>query len=274
MWLPFGVVAGRWPPAEWSSALVALVAGYIAGHLLQGLTINVFPSRRQDRNRAVRYPSDILLDDPDTLAEEDKDKRLSPEVTGRVARRILAEFGINVVGGNVRDGENLDRQEIEKRRQDLQKRRQDAFFLCRRALIQTGVGSYAEQFEGMYTLMRGITAAGVLSTTYHLGWALARFLPVSVKDWLTYLTVIGLVLLLYQYKSPRAFWLVSAILLAVGCLFGWILVISLEEFFLLSVICFTSLFVSLRCYDAYVAFSWHFAATVYRDFCILKSTKE
>ncbi len=249
MWLPFGLVWQHWPPAEWSSALVALVLGYIAGHLLQGLAIKAFPSKRKDSNGEFRHPSDLLLDDQDDI--------LSAEVKSRLVNRVLIQFDIDV--SNAGNPNHKIRE----------KRRYDAFMLCRRTLMQKGIGSYAEQFEGMYALMRGVMAACVLSATYHLGWALARLLSTSLSDLLPYMSLIGLFVVLLAYKTTKVFWLISALLLLLGCLFGSTQVISLRSFFLLLAICFTSLFVSLRFYDAYHEFSRNFAATVYRDFCAL-----
>lgn len=42
-WLPFGLVLGRWPSADWSSALVGLVFAYLAGHILRTVTESALP---------------------------------------------------------------------------------------------------------------------------------------------------------------------------------------------------------------------------------------
>jgi hypothetical protein len=49
--------------------------------------------------------------------------------------------------------------------------------LCRRALLQHEVGSYAEQFEGLYALMRGWLTVAWLSAAYNMGWAIAPLIP-------------------------------------------------------------------------------------------------
>lgn len=249
MWLPFGLVAQRWPPAEWSSALAALVFGYIVGHVLHGLAEQAFPLEVKDRNGELRLPSDILLDD--------QDESFSPEVKSRLVDRIQIRFNIDVGGARNPDPE------VRK------KRRQDAFLLCRRALLQEGGRSYAEQFQGMYALMEGVMAAGILAAAYHLGWALARFSPPLLQDVLLYMGVAGLVVVVIAYKTTKVFWWIGTLLFVLGDLLGTSKGISLQTSFLLLGICLTSLFVSLRCYIAYRTFAWHFAATVYRDFCAL-----
>lgn len=249
MWLPFGVAYQHWPPAEWPSALVALVLGYISGHVLQGLAIRALPSTIRGANGDSRYPSDVLLDD--------QDETFSPEVKSRLLNRILLNFGIDVSSAKNPDP-GVRR-----------KRRQDAFMMCRRTLIQKGIASYAEQFEGMYALMRGVTASCVLSTTYHLGWALATYIPVPFKEVLSYLALLGLVVVLLKCRSTYAFWLVTGLLFVYGGLFGVGKVVGVEMFFLFFSVSLVSLVVSFMCYDAYQQFSRYFAQTVYRDFCAL-----
>ncbi len=251
MWLPFGLVGQYWPRAEWSSALVALVLGYIAGHVLQGLAAKALPSVRKV-NGESRHPSDILLDDAN--------KTFSPEVKSRLALRIILRFDIDVGDSNNPDPE------------DRKRHRYDAFMLCRRTLIQKGVGSYAEQFEGMYAFMRGVTAACIFSFLYHLGWILTIFFHSSIRSFF-YIAVLVLLVFVnyaaYKREITTAFWFIGALLLVLGTLFGSGRVLSLQMVILLAAMCLTSLLLSFRCYDAYQDFSDKFAETVYRDFCAL-----
>jgi hypothetical protein len=60
--LPYGLITGRWPESSWTSALIAVVIGYVLGHLIQILARNALPSRTMDG----RYPSEALLDQDDT----------------------------------------------------------------------------------------------------------------------------------------------------------------------------------------------------------------
>lgn len=49
--------------------------------------------------------------------------------------------------------------------------RKDAFFQARSALLRDKKPSYWEQFEGLYAMMRGLSAALAASSAYFLGWA-------------------------------------------------------------------------------------------------------
>src|SRR6185503_15524617 len=75
----------------------------------------------------------------------------------QLARQIKELFKLDV-----KDGEN-DR---------ISRKRQDAFLLCRSTLIASKAASYGEQFEGMYTLMRGLAGAFAFGSLYHIGWGL------------------------------------------------------------------------------------------------------
>jgi len=154
-WFPFWFVAGSPFPAALSSALFALVVSYVFGHLLQRLARTAFP---QGRAKDGRFPSDYLLDKDDP--------ELRPEVRAHVIDLIQRKFDLSV-GAAAQAAEATDR-------------RNEAFLLCRRALIQQKAGSYAEQFEGMYALMRGLAAVAALSVGYHLGWAGGRLLSTSL----------------------------------------------------------------------------------------------
>ena len=243
VWLPFGLVGKNWLPAELSSALMALVLGYLVGHVLQRLAEQALPSTKKDASDRLRYPSDVLLDD--------QNNTFSREVKSRLEHRILIYFDIDV-----RNGRNPD-PEV------LKKRHQDAFMLCRRTLIQKGVASYAEQFEGMYVLMRGVMAACILAAAYYLGWALNGILPPS------FIVILALGLILLTGKTKEVFWLLGVFLFILGDLFGSGRATSLETSFLFLGMCVASVFISIVCCIASQQFSHKFAETGYRDFCAL-----
>jgi len=249
LWLPFGIVDGNWPSAEWTSALAVLVLGYIAGHLLHGLAEQAFPPVVKDKNNELRFPSFILL--------ADQDKSFSPEVKRRIVDRILIRFDINVTDAGNPDPEIL------------KKRREDAFFLCRRALLQKDVGSYAEQFEGMYVLMQSLTTVSILTAIYYAGWALASFVLPSFQDVLLYMTVVGVVFALLWHNTPKLLWLLLAVLLVLGATAGSDKSLSLYAVSIFLGISFTLLFIARRFYASYRQFAFLFAQTVYRDFCAL-----
>jgi len=266
IWLPYGLTDGALVSIDWSSALLALVFSYIAGHLIQGLARVALPSTRKDKNGESRYPSDILLDDGG--------ESLSPEVKSCLVRRIQDQFGIDVTNARNEDPEIRRRHRL------------DAFMLCRRVLIQKGVASYAEQFEGMYALMRGVTTATIFGVSYYIGLLIRSqvgFMDTTIKAWFLPAAVIDMFVILIlaisslNLKAPGRkqlvqrwlFWLITALLFLLAVLVAPDKAHWVNSPSTLFYICFTLAFVSLRSYGAYHEFSRRFAETVYRDFCAL-----
>lgn len=264
LWLPFAIANESFLKLDWSSALVVLVLAYIAGHLIQGIATGAIPSTKKEKGN--RYPSDFLLDS--------NDRTFSPEVRDAVIFRILIRFGLDV-----RDA--VRREEIPL----VSKRRSDAFLMCRRALIQTGLASYAEQFEGMYALMRGVTTACIFGTGYYLG-LLIRYvardlsniaIPSTFSLAGAIITLFILILAIFAIGPARRekslqvslFCLVYALLLFAAVLIPFENNVSTSPSFLF-VISIVLIFVALRCYVLYDDYSRLFAATVYRDFCVMK----
>lgn len=195
LWLPSGLMTRQLPSEKLSSALIAIVAGYITGHLLQMLATNTLSSEVKDRFGKRRSPSDRILDADDTTF-------LTPFKQGLAAR--------------IRDVFNIDVQ-VDLRLEDFGKRelgsvstrRNSAFFLCRSTLIQGKVGLYGEQYEGMYALMRGLTAAFGLGFLYHLGWASIGFEENVAKagalfSMLVYVVTIGALLVSHKLGSAKS----------------------------------------------------------------------
>ncbi len=48
LWLPFALVLGKWPPADWGSAALALALAYACGHLLRNFAEAAFSSTFKD----------------------------------------------------------------------------------------------------------------------------------------------------------------------------------------------------------------------------------
>jgi hypothetical protein len=157
LWLPYGLIGGKWPDRELASLGAALALGYVSGHILQVIAHKALPSKSRDALKQLRYPSDIFLDHDD--------KTFSKPFKTLLATRIKNEFFID----------------IEEETDDRSTRRLDAFLLCRASLMQAGRLSYAEQFEGLYALSRGLTAAFFLSALYHCGWGLAKCWEVTAN---------------------------------------------------------------------------------------------
>lgn len=154
LWLPFGVLSRTLPPADLSSTIVVVIVSYLAGHFLQAWANRAYPLAEQGR-----YPSSRMLDRDDRRLAAKRDE---------LVRLMQSEFGINV--------EPVDSSEPERIRAD--DRRDVAFLLARQRLIARQRVGYAEQFEGLYTMMRGIMAASTIGAVYLFGWI--AHVPVSV----------------------------------------------------------------------------------------------
>lgn len=155
LWLPFGIAADAWPQADFASAVAALLLGYVVGHVLHtvaGRSIRV--------SRRGRFPSDMAL--------AGETKTLSPEVVRGVKRALRVRYGLDL--GAAESGVT-DEDEAAK------KRLRDAPRLCREDVLREKVGTYAEQFQGMYALLRGLLAASLLGASFYLGWLLTHLVP-------------------------------------------------------------------------------------------------
>jgi len=258
--LPFRLVADFKLPSEWSATFVALIVGYVVGHLLQIIAGPVFSHFVNGRQFSAKY-----LDAEDTT--------LSVELKAKLAERISREFGIEVNGGNAA---TLDR------------RRTDAFFLCRGSLIQEKLVAYAEQFEGLYAMMRGLTAACVLGALTHLGWTTASVLP-DRSEYVSGGVVLACLIILAVGKrdwAPRpeasakgvlsrkgawAFFVCGLISFALGALFGTTYQpmpgMDHRTVATLVGIAVLLVFVARRTFAEFLRYAGLFAATVYRDFC-------
>jgi hypothetical protein len=261
IWFPFSFVAGWVLPAAFSSALFALVIAYVAGHILQAVIRTVFPQARSNKDN--RVPSDYLLDGADP--------GLTNQVRTRVIDLIESHFSLDVRSAT----------DVEQ----LAALRKDGFFLCRQALIQKKAGSYAEQFQGLYALMRGLAGVSILSVSYHLGWAFGRVVTTTRVAWIAWtmwglvgLVVVGvMVALARRVKDKHIFWTVAVALLPLGVVLGssFRTVSSLgpHDVAVLLSVAAGSLFAFWRFRQSYEYFGEQFAATVYRDFYVLNQMK-
>jgi hypothetical protein len=65
LYLPFGLIGGRWPSATLADGVAAVIIAYLAGHLLQTIALHAAPSQTKDAAGEMRFPSDVLLDASD-----------------------------------------------------------------------------------------------------------------------------------------------------------------------------------------------------------------
>jgi hypothetical protein len=266
LWLPFGLVGQIWPPSGWSSAIVVGASAYILGHLLQRFVATDLPSKiRQDSGSDLRYPSDIALD---------SDSELPTELRSKIGMIAKEQFDLDLCVNQTPTKE-------------IDKRRNSAFLLARQVLIREKAVSYAEQFQGMYALMRGLSVAFGVAFAYWLGWAASILRSrILLTSGVLILTIALLLLinvsvqLVYGRtaspltKEPR-WWIFvrhhcSEIFLiaffTTGYVAGLNYVAVMSHGALLSFLAALAFLASLRTYDGYRYFAGRFASTVWRDF--------
>lgn len=245
LYLPHVLVGGPLPEGDLSAALIAIVAAYVAGHLLQIVAQKVLPSSERVGSE-FRPPSDQLLDA--------KLSRFLPQFREELRTMIIDRFGVDVA---------------------LQENRETAFFLCRNSVITTKTSSYVEQFEGMYTLMRGISAAAAIGCAYVLGWLAGPFFPADVRIVYGVLAASG-AFVLFQSRlafkaKERATRLTfgASFLLAILCV-GMIVSMDVNgvtgrvgAFLATATLLFLA---AVWANGSYHMFTWSWAQTVYRDF--------
>lgn len=274
LWFPFWYSAGVELPKEWTSALAALVGAYVAGHVLQRLSRSAFPSDIQGVDGCRRWPSDYLLDDEGhgwrPASAEVARQRLSAAVREGVLHSIDARFGIAVEPNGVA--------EI-----TVRQRRQDAFLLCRRALMHDGGGSYAEQFEGLYSLMRGLSGVATLSVGYLCGWmigrALASWMPAqaSAVDYMFLAAAAAAAMAAWPSTPGQIFWTIACVSLPIGLHLGVAYgppTATVAHLMLFPISALVLAAAQRQFQGAYEFFAVHFAATVYRDFYVLATDPE
>jgi hypothetical protein len=261
IWLPVGLIERRWPTADWTSALVAVVIGYVVGHIVSALALNAVPPTTV----GGRFPSDALLDQDNSI--------LSAELKARLRDRVENLSGIDV------------RTDLSGKcvTPDLSAKRQEAFFFCRDVLLTSKTVSYAEQMQGMYALLNGLTVTFAFGAAYHLGWTLSginrstleRFAWIAVVLGLAGAIVVAVLGLPKNADSSesaritRARWSVCFVMLALlasGYIMGLGKVSIPDQWGPLGAITLAVAFASLTCLSAYKYFALMYALTIYRVF--------
>lgn len=144
LWLPYAVSGHELPvSADLLAALVGLATAYILGHAIQIWARLTFSLAKDGKSWE---PSNTAVDDftPDQRTE----------LNTRV--KMLLKADLDQIG-----------------------RRHETFLLCRNLLLQRGIASYAEQFQGMYSLMRGSAMSCMLGALFQFGWFLTALSPSS-----------------------------------------------------------------------------------------------
>lgn len=254
LWLPFGLIRGISPPSDLGSAVIGAVISYVIGHLLHMICTRVFPATIAANGRQ-RNLSDMVVDEDD--------KNLAKEFKTKLAELIKKKFDLDLQI-NATPTEEIDRV------------RGDAFYLARHALIRAKEMSYAEQFQGMYTLARGLSAAFAIAAVYYAGWGLS----VLHEGWVDCVFIIVITISLLAADNFTA-WaskgggkrlenLSSGALLLAALAGGYLLGRRFEptpiKAEILGLCAIGAVFAVLRCYRAYKSFSLNFAKAIWRDF--------
>jgi hypothetical protein len=272
LWTPFGLVKEKWPSSDWSSALVAAAIAYFLGHLLQNIVTNAIPSQRtKGRNR---FPSDYFLDPTDP--------ELPQEAKNKIATFIDSKFGLDLEID--KEGNQPDK----TGHTTIDKVRNNAFLLARQVLIQGKAVSYAEQFQGMYSVTRGLFAVFALACAYWLGWSGA----VIRNSWTVRIAIIVLALAVLALVNisiasgkisdrdvKRKVELAYAsglliVFLALGYLAGAHSQVTWLHAAVLAFLAACALLACLRFGGAYDFFAARFASTVWRDYLAFNVTSE
>jgi hypothetical protein len=256
---PLLFVAGKRPSPDWSSAILVLVLGYVVGLIVARIGQQGLRHETRDAAETFRRPSDHVLDNADTT--------FTTVFKDALAACIRTRFGLNVRANGHPTADA-----------------QTAFFLCRGALLQHDTAGYAEQFEGMYTMSRGLCVAAAILSTYTSGWAFAPWF--IVRDHLLSLVVAATAVVLWGAALSEPLWrsdqwpgrerlfgLFVSSWLPLGAVVGARLSTrSQAEAWQLVLVCVavTALLLAVRFYNAYRYFAHHFAVTVYRDFYALE----
>jgi hypothetical protein len=263
LWLPFGIINGSWPAAQLSATVFILGFSYVIGHVLQTVATVSVPSKIKDPNGKMRMPSDRILDPDDT--------NLASKVKSQLERYVKAEFEVDLDTIHTATGSD-----------EISLRRTDAFFLCRGLLIRQKAADYIEQFEGLYAMLRGLSAAFGIGAVYLAGWGCSGYTSKCTREVALAIALIGctgvltksLIAAFGRKKTSADFWLLGFLLASafgLGMRFGVARSGSANHLSELWFGALASLIASVRCYSGYREFAMHFARAVWRDFVSFKS---
>ena len=273
-WLPIGILTQSWPDQDLSKALFLAALTYIAGHILQNIAISVVPSTVRDAQGRPRVPSDLFLDRSNGVFGSD--------FKAILAQQVRQLFNLDLAVNSDGDGKT-----------SLSTNRNTAFYQARSYLIVKKSAHYAEQFEGLYAMMRGLACALLAGALYVSGWGISFYR----QNWLVQDAMAGLlaasiagslffsaVALAPKANAKKAVLRLAACLLAVVVGAGyWVSNEQPVEFWrhapvhcewILWACSCVALIAAARCYAAYKSFASLFAQTVSRDFSACLSIQE
>ena len=270
LWLPFGLILGKWPSGDLASAAMVLGIAYITGHLVRIFSDVVFLSKFRSGDTWL-YPSYLLLDNK-------KHDALSIDLgalRGTLQKQIHTRFNIDIA---------IDSEWSKQ----LERERANGFLACRSFLVQNKAAAYAEQQQGMYELLRGVATAFVLSSIFYFGLSLCAWLPSGFRPIAICGVFVVLICALFSAWSiryaagkradglrVRLFWLLAGTLFLVSVALaapskpgslqkitlvvdtGWAMILIAQGLLVLTL--------GILCVYAFRNFAVNFAATIYRD---------
>lgn len=242
VWLPFALAVTPKLPETVTAAAVAAVLAYVAGHLLQMLARPILTWKRAAHG--FKNPSSYKIDDPKFAMSDE------------VAKAIKGRFGIDILA------------EVE--------RRDEAAMQCRSHLVAQGRAAYAEQQEGMYALMRGISAAAAAAACFTFGWFFGAFTvsPLTRHAVLAIGVLALLIMIVWKgsedvtVKQKSRF---AILILTFVATLGFASASGHAGYrWLMLALAFGEVFIALRTFGAFIYFAELFAEAVYRDFLNLE----
>jgi hypothetical protein len=248
LWLPYGITERFIPEVKTSDALAAVVAAYLLGVILHSVSSSIVSSKTM----SGRFPSDAVVDDTSTEIDADTRKLL--------AKRIQDRFKLDVQDRATRN---------------------TAFLRCRTALIHAKQSEYAQQMEGMYALMRGVSCAAAAGAFYIAGWIVKgmteSYLLDFIVDGFVLLMLLGAILAFWNRPAddPDTSRSLAAALAMIAALAGYAVAARVDPKeprwgeLLFAALLLTM--IALRAHAAYRKFTIYFARTVYLDFLHLKT---
>jgi hypothetical protein len=240
LWAPHALVQRAFPASEISAALAMIVAAYVVGHMLQIVAAKALPSSELFGGE-YRAPSDLLL-------EETHPQKVEKQFRDKLAGAVRSAFGLDL---------------------NVPESRRDAFLLCRNRVIAAGTASYVEQFEGMYVMMRGISAASAIGFAYALGWLCSgSFATGAIRVALVLLFIASGVLWGFIDWKHRAWRLTFTVtLMATVACAGIVAATGAPDRSLpLFAVAALSLTFAILAHSSYRSFTWTWARTVYQLF--------
>jgi hypothetical protein len=252
------------PLGEFSTVVLAVIVSYLIGYFMQSMATNAVPSKFDGL-----YPSVRLLNPSDhTFATKLKET---------ISVRCLSRFGIDP--------------EISKEARshpEVESARNTAFRLARAATNARRSGTYSEQYQGLYSMMRGLAITFAFGCLYMIGWSVSLWhyhgTPV-IAFWLEVLSLaatLGLAIWRYAQgfesgaRKAADVWglvAVAGLALGAGAFVGQTEIFDLRAdlIFWASVVVFLA--AALRFYVSYELFSNEFAKAVWTGFCVIDPNK-